>query len=171
MATVAMGNFVTVHYTGRLESGEVFDSSEEREPLKFVLGRGTVIPGFEKGMIGMAVGEERTLDIPPADGFGERDPKRIARVTKEKLGESDPKVGMHLQVELADGTPAVATVKAVEDLKVLLDLNHPLSGQVLQFKIRVLDIQDGKDYPEEEPEGCDHHGGECCGNHGNGCCG
>lgn len=168
MNAVAIGNLVTVHYTGRLESGEVFDSSEAREPLKFVIGRGTVIPGFENGMIGMKVNEERTLNIPPADGFGERDPKRVVRVAKEKLGDFEPTVGMHLQVEMANGQPAVATVTALEGPKVILDMNHPLSGQTLQFTVRLLNIEDGSNYQEEEPEEC---GDGCCGNHGGGCCG
>lgn len=169
METVANGHLVTVHYTGRLDSGEVFDTSRDREPLTFVIGRGTVIPGFENGIIGMQVGQAKKVVIPPAEGYGEREPKRLFRVEKGRLEGHDPKVGMHMQVEMSDNRLAVATIVAIEGDKVTLDLNHPLAGKTLHFEIELLAIADGADWQEEHE--CSNPEGECCGKHGDHCCG
>lgn len=169
METVANGHLVTVHYTGRLDTGEIFDSSEDREPLKFVIGRGTVIPGFENGIIGMSVGQQKKVVVPPSQGYGERNEKRMVRIDQSRLEGHQPRVGMHMQVELSDGRLAIATITAIENGKVTLDLNHPLAGRTLTFDIRLLEIADGSTWHDEEC--CGEHDDRCCGEHGDSCCG
>jgi peptidylprolyl isomerase len=149
MAQAKEGDKVKVHYTGRLENGEVFDSSEcaedscgcESGPLEFTIGEEEVIPGFEKGVIGMSVGESRTVNIPVADAYGERNEEMVAVVERESIPEGmKPEVGMHLEVSQEDGKQFPVVVTDVTDTHVTLDANHPLAGRDLTFDIRLLEI-------------------------------
>lgn len=169
MTVVTHGQRVSIHYTGTLDSGEVFDSSDGREPLAFVVGQGRVIPGFENGVLGMKVGEDRKLSIHPADAYGERDAQRIFEVPRQRLGDLKAEVGMQLGLQMGNGHQAMATVTAVSAENVTLDLNHPLAGQTLHFAINVVDIKQPGEFDPAEFEECEsgscHSCSGCSGDH------
>ncbi|HEX8072827.1 MAG TPA: peptidylprolyl isomerase [Pyrinomonadaceae bacterium] len=131
------GDTVRVHYTGRLESGETFDSSAGGEPLEFQVGAGQVIPGFDEGVRGMAVGERKTIEIEAADAYGERMEQLVNQVPREgiNLGETQPEAGMNLIMHVADGQQIPVTITEVTDTHVTLDANHPLAGEKLIFDV------------------------------------
>ncbi len=142
MATVVSGDTVKVHYVGRLASGEVFDSSRERnEPFVFKLGHDMVIPGFEAALIGMGVGEKKTVVIDPADGYGEHQKEFVLTVRRSQFPK-DANVTLGSRFDLSDGTghsvPAVVT--AIVGEEVTLDANHPLAGKTIVFEIELLEI-------------------------------
>lgn len=140
MAEAKMGDTVRVHYTGTLDDGSVFDSSEGRSPLQFTLGSGQVIPGFDSGVTGMKPGDERTVTIPAADAYGERREDLLLQVGRSQFPEGViPEVGVKLQ--MSDGTNNfVVTVVEVGDEVVKLDANHDLAGKQLTFKLKLVDI-------------------------------
>lgn len=149
MAQAKEGDKVKVHYTGRLENGDVFDSSEcgedecgcETGPLEFTIGEGEVIPGFEKGVIGMSVGESKTLNIPVEDGYGDRHDEMVATVEREHMpSDLTPEVGMRLEVTQEDGQQFPVVITEVTDTHITLDANHPLAGRELIFDIKLVEI-------------------------------
>ena len=135
------GNTVRVHYTGKFSDGTVFDTSDGREPLEFTLGEQQLIPGFERAVLGMNVGDTKTVNIPPELGYGPRDERLIINVKKQEIPEG---LELHLhdrvQVGLQDGGTLVMTVTDVTDDGVTLDGNHPLAGQDLIFEIELVEI-------------------------------
>jgi len=135
------GDTVTVVYQGLLEDGSIFDSSAEDEPLIVVLGEDKVLPGFEKALLGMAVGEQKTIRVPPEEGFG----IRLERLVDEFAVDSLPaglklQVGMQLEVTAEDGSLFQVAVTDLQAGRVTLDANHPLAGQPLIFQLELLDI-------------------------------
>lgn len=144
MSKVKEGDTVKVHYTGKLKDGSVFDSSEDREPLEFTLGQGQLIPGFEKAVIGMEVGESTTVDIPSEEAYGERRDDLELEVSKSDLPDNiEPEEGMQLQMQQQeDGRAIPVQITAVEDEYVTLDANHPLAGKDLTFNIELVELQD-----------------------------
>lgn len=140
MTKVESGKVVTVNYTGKFEDGTIFDSSlaEDREPLHTVLGNGSLIPGFEKGLLGMAPGEKKVLNIDPVEGYGEYLKGLVTVVPKEKVPEG-VKVGDVLQSEGTKGTINVM-VKEINKEGVKLDANHPLAGKTLIFEVEVIEV-------------------------------
>ncbi len=141
MSIIKNGDTVKVHYTGTLENGEVFDSSVSREPLEFTLGQGQLIPGFEKAVIGLKVGDTTTAEIPSAEAYGERNPQMEVQVQKSQLPEGmEPEVGMQLQLNQPDGQAIPVQITKVEDEEVTIDANHPLAGKDLTFNIEVVEI-------------------------------
>jgi FKBP-type peptidyl-prolyl cis-trans isomerase 2 len=134
---VEEGNTVKVHYTGKLDDGTVFDSSEGREPLEFKIGEHKVIKGFEEGMIGMEVGEEKTIDIPVDKGYGKHNEQLIQEVPKTMFKDFSPEVGQQIGMMTQEGQPLQAKVLEIKDEKVKLDLNHPLAGQALHFTVKL----------------------------------
>ncbi len=134
---VKPGNIVEVRYTGRLDSGVVFDSNVEGEPLKFEVGAGVVIPGFDKAVLGLAPGESRTVKIPPEEAYGTHREDLIMDVEK-KLFEGNP-VDTGMQVDLSDSSGARYRAKVVDigESTVKLDLNHELAGETLTFDVRL----------------------------------
>jgi len=135
------GNTVQVNYTGKLADGTVFDSSIGRQPLEVILGKGQVIPGFEKAILGMKVGENKTVTISANDAYGPYRNELIFEVPKEKLPAGvTPQVGQQLQGSQADGSVMVATITKVSDETVTLDANTPLSGKDLTFEIELVKI-------------------------------
>lgn len=135
------GNTIKVHYTGKLNDGSVFDTSENREPLEFELGGGQLIPGFEKAVEGMAVGDSTTVKIPANEAYGEVNDELILNVEKDRLPKDiEPEIGMQLQVQQPSGEPVPVIVKEVTPDVVMLDANHPLAGKDLIFDIEVVDI-------------------------------
>lgn len=163
MAQAQQGNTVRVHYTGTLSDGSIFDSSETveqescgcscssggcgtdsdcgSEPLEFTIGAGNVIPGFEKAVLGLAVGESVTVTIPADEAYGQRHEQMVAVVERSELsGEIEPVEGQQLEVVLQDGSSMPVLITEVTDSSVTLDANHPLAGQDLTFAIRLVEI-------------------------------
>ena len=141
MSTIKDGDTVSVHYTGTLASGEVFDSSIERDPLKFTLGKGQLIPGFEHAIKGLSVGEKATTNIPSLEAYGEHNPEMVIEVPKNQLPpELDAQVGMQLQLNQPDGQAIPVQITQIEGESVTIDANHPLAGKDLNFDIEVVEI-------------------------------
>ncbi len=171
MKTVTSGSLVAVHYTGRLDNGEVFDSSEDGEPLKFAVGSGQLIKGFDDGVMGMTVDQTKEIVISPADAYGDRDDERVFTVDRSQMGdpEFEPEVGMTVGLQMGNGEHTQATVTSIDKKSVTLDLNHPLAGQTLHFSIKVVEIRTaGEPGTEGWGERCGSHG---CGEGGCGGCG
>ncbi len=141
MAKASSGDTVKVDYTGRLDDGTVFDSSEGREPLEFTLGSGQVIPGFDRGVNGMEVGEEKTITIPSEEAYGPHIDDLVAEIDKESFPpDIDLNVGDMLHLRQPDGRAIAATVVDIKDDSVTLDANHPLAGQNLTFDVKLVEI-------------------------------
>jgi peptidylprolyl isomerase len=135
------GKKIRVHYTGTLSDGEVFDSSRGRSPLEFTVGAGQMIPGFDKGVEGMRVGEERTLVLPPDLAYGTKRNDRVFSVSRDVMPENyEPSVGDSLQMMTRGGTPMSVTVTSVGEDSVELDANHRLAGKELTFKVELMQI-------------------------------
>ncbi len=141
MSVVKNGDTVKVHYTGQLEDGSVFDSSVQREPLEFTLGQGQLIPGFEKAVVGLKVGDSTTANIPSAEAYGEPNPQMIIEVEKSQLpADLEPEVGVQLQLNQPDGQVIPVQITNVEGDNVTIDANHPLAGKDLTFNIELVEI-------------------------------
>lgn len=143
MSKAKEGDTVKVHYTGSLEDGSVFDSSKERdEPLEFTLGEGQLIPGFEKAVEGMGVGDSTSVDIPSKEAYGDRRDDLEMEISREELPDNiEPEVGMQLQMQQQQNGKAIPVqITAVDEETVTLDANHPLAGKDLKFDIEVVDI-------------------------------
>lgn len=141
MSQVKLNDTIKVHYTGKLTDGQVFDSSENREPLEFKVGSGMLIPGFENGVIDMAVNENKTLNIPCAEAYGEVNKELFQEVEKSMLPEDiQPEVGMGLMSQTPDGREMPLTITEVKDASIIVDANHPLAGKDLIFDIEVVEI-------------------------------
>ena len=141
MAQVKEGDVVRVHYTGKLTNGEQFDSSVGREPLEFTVGAGMMIKGFDAAMPGMNVGDRKTINIAPEDGYGEKSEEAIIEFPKENVPD-DMKLepGMALTLSNQAGQPVSVTVVEVKDNVIVLDANHFLAGQELVFDIELVEI-------------------------------
>lgn len=141
MAKADSGNIVKVDYTGRLDDGTVFDSSEGREPLEFTLGQEQVILGFDQGVMGMETGEERTITIPSDEAYGPHREELVATIDKESFPpDIELNVGDMLNLQQPDGQAIAATVTDIKDSSVTLDANHPLAGQDLTFDVKLVEI-------------------------------
>ena len=140
MEQIKNGDSVSVNYTGRLEDGTIFDTSiqEGRTPLTAKLGEGQLIPGFENGLIGMLIGEKKTIEIEPQDAYGEVNEMMIQEVTLNQVPEN-VKVGDMLQGQNQYG-PVQVTVKEVKESTAVLDMNHPLAGKKLIFDLEVVSV-------------------------------
>jgi FKBP-type peptidyl-prolyl cis-trans isomerase 2 len=138
---VKYGDTVKVHYVGKYESGEVFDSSLEKEPLEFTVGNQQVIPGFEEGIIGMEVGEKKTINVPFDKAYGPFREELVFPVEKSKLPE-DISEGQYLEVHQPDGNNFVVRVSEIKDDTAFLDANHPLAGKNLVFEVELVSIEE-----------------------------
>lgn len=141
MNKVETNSTVTVHYTGKFEDGSIFDTShlEGRTPLTAKLGEGALIPGFESGLIGMSVGDQKTVEIDPNMAYGEINPELIGEVTKDKV-PSEVESGHMLQTMTPNGPMNVRVVEVKEDT-VILDANHPLAGKKLIFDLELISVE------------------------------
>lgn len=140
---------VFVEYEGKLDSGDVFDSSALHggKPLEFVVGIGRMIPGFDKAVVGMEKGDEKEISLKPEEAYGMPNADYVQKVPKDKFPE-EIKEGMQIGIQTPQGQiPAV--IKKIEENEVELDLNHPLAGKTLHFKIKLVDFEEG---PFEAPE-------------------
>ncbi len=164
MSQAKNGDTVRVHYTGTLNDGTIFDSSESAEeescgcscsssggcgtgddcgcePLEFTIGAGNVIPGFEKAVLGLSLGDSIKVTIPADEAYGPRHEQMIAVVDRSELsGDIEPIEGQQLEVVLQDGTSMPVLITEVTETTVTLDANHPLAGQDLTFDIKLVEI-------------------------------
>ncbi len=139
---IKTGDKIKVEYEGKLEDGTVFDSSEKHgNPLEFEVGAKQVIKGFEDAVIGMEKGEEKEITLKPSEAYGDQNPQLVKKVPKEHLPkDKELKPGMMLLMKLPNGAQIPAKITEVGNKEVTLDLNHPLVGKTLIFKIKVADI-------------------------------
>lgn len=140
-AAAKEGNTVQVSYTGKLANGIVFDSSAGKSPLEFTLGEGRIIPGFENAVIGMKVGEKKTVSIPANDAYGPYRPELTIEVPLSQLPKDmTPQVGQQMQSQTENGSVIVVIITKVNATSVTVDANHPLAGKDLIFDIELLKI-------------------------------
>ncbi|NIQ97589.1 MAG: peptidylprolyl isomerase [Desulfuromonadales bacterium] len=136
------GDTVTVHYTGRLKDGRVFDASPEDRPLRFIIGKAEVIPGFEEAIAGMYQLEEKTVAIPPEKAYGPREEQYIEEVPLADLPDDlQLTVGGQLEITAQNGDKLLVMVAGLDEKTVTLDGNHPLAGEDLVFDIRLLEVE------------------------------
>ena len=141
MQQVTKGDQVKVHYHGKLTDGTTFDSSQGREPLQFTAGSGQVIKGFDDAVIGMAAGEKKTVHIPVAEAYGERDDNMSMEYPVSDFpADMKPEVGMELQMGDNSGNVFPVVITAVNGDMVMLDANHPLAGKDLVFDLELVAI-------------------------------
>ncbi len=156
MQKVENGMFVSVHYTGTLDNGDQFDSSQGRPPLEFKAGGGQMIKGFDAQVLGMSLNEKKTFTLSAAEAYGERNEDYMHEFPRAEMpAEINPEVGQTLALTSPEGQHIPARVVAVDDEKITFDLNHPLAGQSLTFEVEVVGISDT---PTQAPAGC---GGNC----------
>tara|TARA_R110002051_G_scaffold56046_9_gene104073 strand:+ start:69791 stop:70219 length:429 start_codon:yes stop_codon:yes gene_type:complete len=142
MSKVKADSQVRVHYTGKLSDGQVFDSSIDREPLEVKLGQGSLIPGFEKGLIDMEPNEKKTIVIAKEEAYGEKQKELFQTVQKSDLPqEIEPKVNMALMATNADGSERQLRVAEVNENDIVVDANHPLAGEDLTFELELVEIK------------------------------
>jgi len=140
--TVQNGQVVSMEYILKVD-GVVTDSSEGREPLEYVHGAGNIIPGLEREVTGMAVGDSKDVLVAAADGYGEEDENAFMDVPRDQFPDEIPmKVGTELQVKNQAGQPMFARIDKVGEQSVRLDLNHPLAGKDLRFSVKVVSLRD-----------------------------
>lgn len=165
---IKLGNKVKVEYSGQFEDGEVFDSTEKHggEPLEFVVGSGMLVSGFEKAVEGMDTGEEKEITLKPEDAYGQENPEYIQKLPKDKF-PPEAEVGMMIGIPTQMGQ-IPAKITKMEDDGVTIDMNHPLAGKTLIFKIKVVSFEDGdflaemKKAQEEQLKKLQEQGEESC---------
>ncbi len=141
MAQAKHGDTVKVHYTGKLEDGMVFDTSNNREPLQFTIGEGQLIPAFEYALVGMNPGESKTVNIQAEDAYGLHHKEMVGVVGRDQFPPGvEVKVGQQFQTNNEEGQPVVVTVTNVSTSDVTLDANHPLAGKDLTFDIQLVEV-------------------------------
>ncbi len=141
MTQAKVGDSVKLHYTGSLNDGTVFDSSQGRDPLEFTLGQNQVIPGFENAVLGMSPGDSKTINIPAEQAYGPRREDMVIDVPPSEFPDNiTPTVGDRLQIRQPNGGAFNVVVSAVSDTSVTLDGNHPLAGEDLTFEIELVEI-------------------------------
>lgn len=135
------GDVVRVHYTGKLQDGSEFDSSVGRAPLEFTLGAGQMIAGFDAGVLGMSVGDKKTLNIDPASGYGHKNPEAIIDFPKSNIPEGMTiEIGMKLNLQNEYGQPVPVEVIEIKEESIVMDANHFLAGKDLVFEVELVEI-------------------------------
>ena len=141
MLQAQSGSTVKVHYTGKLDDGKVFDSSKGKKPMEFTIGKGSVIGGLEKAVIGMQEGERKTATIPAKEAYGLYRKELVAEVDKDRLPDNiGPQVGQLLKVKQTNGEVFNVTVSKINKESVTLDANHPLAGKDLTFDLELVEV-------------------------------
>ncbi len=141
MSKVKNGDTVKINYTGKLEDGKVFDNSTEKQPFNFIVGSGEVMPGVEKGVIGMETGDKTTIEVPPEEAFGPRREELVIEIAKSKLPDHiTPTMGQMLQMRQPDGGHIDLIIADVNEETITLDANHPLAGHTLFFDLELVEI-------------------------------
>ncbi|MGV8141348.1 MAG: FKBP-type peptidyl-prolyl cis-trans isomerase [Candidatus Woesearchaeota archaeon] len=160
---VEKGVLVAVEYVGKLKSGEEFDNSKSHGPIQFVVGNGQVIPGFDKAVLGMKVGDKKKFTIPKGEAYGDTNPAMVQVIPLEKIPEhvrSQLKVGGFLVMQSPTGQQVPVKIIKLDATNVTLDMNHPLAGQDLTFDIKIVDINHA---PEQSGCNCDDCHDDSCG--------
>ncbi|MDA8595653.1 MAG: FKBP-type peptidyl-prolyl cis-trans isomerase [Flavobacteriaceae bacterium] len=141
MMAAKANDTVKVHYKGTLSDGQVFDTSEGRDPMEFTLGTGQVIPGFENGILGMDADQTKTIEIPAAEAYGDIKAELVQEVPRAQLPEEiKPEVGMQLMSQTPDGQQIPLIITAVTDDTITVDANHPLAGKDLTFEVTLVSV-------------------------------
>ena len=141
MASVKEGDTVRVHYTGKLEDGTVFDTSEDGASMEFKVGEGELLKAFEQGVVGMSVGETKTIQIPAEEAYGPRKDEMVFEFDRTRAPENfDAEIGQELQMYRADGKPVTLTVIGKSEKSFTMDCNHSLAGKNLTFDVRLEEI-------------------------------
>ena len=141
MSEVKNGDVVKVHYTGKVQDGEQFDSSVGKEPLEFTVGAGQMIKGFDTGVVGMKVGDKKVVVISAEEGYGERSEEAMIEFPKENVpAEMNLEVGLSLTLQDQEGRPFPVTVTEIKEDAVVLDANHFLAGKTLVFDIEMVEV-------------------------------
>ena len=141
MSAAKKGDTVKVHYTGKTQEGELFDTSKDRDPLEFELGTGQVIPGFENGIEGMNVGDNKTITMKPEDAYGEPMDELLLDVPRAQFpADVTPEIGLTLELRSPDGEGGIAKIIGISDDSIKLDANHPLAGKTLVFEVTLVEI-------------------------------
>jgi len=140
---IEKGKKVKLEYTGTFDDGTVFDASEKHgKPLEFESGAGQIIKGLDSQVMGMKVNEEKQVRIEAKDAYGDVNPKLVQTIPRDKLpADMEVKEGLMLMLSNPEGHQFPATVKKVTDTEVTLDMNHPLAGKDLNFKVKVISIE------------------------------
>lgn len=141
MTEVKSGDTVKIHYTGTLDDGSTFDSSSGRDPLEFTVGSGQIIPGLDRAIPGMVIGDKKTVNIACADAYGEMNPEARQAIPREQVPADIPVApGTQLQMQTPSGQVVPVTVVEANDTEITLDANHPLAGKDLTFAIELVEI-------------------------------
>ena len=141
MAKAKEGDAVKVHYTGMLEDGTVFETTEGGDPVEFTVGRGEVIPGFDSAVEGMEPGEKKSVDVDHDEAYGPYFKEMAVEVTRDQLPpDMEPELGMQLELEQPDEENIIVSIIDIKDDKIMLDANHPLAGHNLKFEIELVEI-------------------------------
>lgn len=142
-AGIQTGKVVSIHYTLKNDAGEVLDSSDGQEPLDYLHGSGNIVPGLEQSLLGREVGAKFSVEISPALGFGERDPKGVQQVPRTAFPpDADLEVGQRFTANGPDGEAMVLWVTEIEGDEITVDFNHPLAGETLHFDVHVTAIRE-----------------------------
>ena len=142
MAPAKDGDVVKVHYVGKLEDGSVFDSSGEGKPLEFTIGKSQVIPGFNQGILGMEIGDSKTVHIPVDQAYGPYQPDGTFEIARSEFpGDIPLEIGMRLEGNQQNGKSLEVTITELNTETVKLDANHPLAGKDLVFDITLVEIE------------------------------
>ena len=140
---VAKDKVVSFHYTLTLDSGDVLDTSLERDPLNFIVGHQQIVPGLEQALLGMGVGDKKAVTVKPADAYGDRDETMIMSVSRDRIpADVDLYEGLVLSGKNEDGMAIEGFVKSFDEKDVVIDFNHPLAGKILQFDTKIVDIRE-----------------------------
>jgi FKBP-type peptidyl-prolyl cis-trans isomerase SlyD len=152
MPAVSDGKHIFLEYTLKLEDGEVVDTNVGSDPMNFIYGKGQIVPGLEKELIGMKKGESKNVVVKPEDGYGNIRDDAIREVPIEKIPKESHKAGAQIQGRTATGRVIPLIVKEVKEKTVVLDYNHPLAGKTLYFDVKIVDITDpAKNKPATKP--------------------
>ena len=142
MKKAQVGDLVSVHYTGKLENGEIFDSSKERDPLEFTIGNKEFLTGFEDGVIGMQPGESKSVTLEPENAFGDRREGLLLEFPKKEFPQDiTPTVGLQLKISNASGANMPVVITDIGEESVTLDGNHPMAGHTIVFDIELVEIK------------------------------
>ena len=139
--SVSQGKTVFMEYTFKLDDNTVIESTSGKKPFSFVPGERQIVPGLEKALLGMKLGESKHVDVSPEEGYGPVQKERLHEVSKDKIPPEALKAGGKLQGRTADGRSMDVIIKEIKDTTVILDYNHPLAGKTLYFDVKILDIQ------------------------------
>ncbi len=135
------GKKVVIHYEGKLKDGTVFDTSIGKEPLEFVFGSGSIIPGLEKGLEGLEKGDKKEISVNAKDAYGEVNPEAVQKVPKEQFPQDiTPEIGMQLMAQ-TETSEIPVIIKDIQEDFIIIDFNHPLAGKDLIFSIEVMDVK------------------------------